>query len=128
MLSRQAPLLLQSLRPSAEPVLRPDGGRWTGWLARSSFGASGTIRAVSSAYLVTLLAAAIVVVVEAVLLVDWLQRRGAAPVGAVRERSNLALDLLWLLAPLALLTVLVVLTVRAAAGAEGLGLGVAGGS
>jgi heme/copper-type cytochrome/quinol oxidase subunit 2 len=83
---------------------------------------------VSPAYLVTLLAAAIVVVVEAVLLVDWLQRRGAAPVGAVRERSNLALDLLWLLAPLALLTVLVVLTVRAAAGAEGLGLGVAGGS
>ncbi|GIW10344.1 MAG: hypothetical protein KatS3mg061_1401 [Dehalococcoidia bacterium] len=82
----------------------------------------------SPAYLVTLLAAAIGVVVEVVLLVDWLQRRGVAPVGAVRERSNLALDLLWLLAPLALLTVLVVLTVRAVAGAEGLGLGVLGGS
>lgn len=67
--------------------------------------------------IVTLIAAALFVAVEVAFVVGYLRRRGQQAPSAVAGRSNRALELLWAVLPVLLLGLLVILTIRVAAGA-----------
>ncbi len=66
---------------------------------------------------VTLLAAALFVAVEIAFVVGYFRRRGHQAPSAVAGRSNPALELIWAVLPVLLLGLLMLLTLRVAAGA-----------
>ena len=68
--------------------------------------------------IVALIAAALFIAVEIAFLVRFVRRRGQQSASAVAGRSNPAMELIWAVLPVLLLGVLVLLTVRVAAGAE----------
>jgi heme/copper-type cytochrome/quinol oxidase subunit 2 len=67
--------------------------------------------------LVTLIAAALFLAVEIAFLVRFVRRRGPQAPSAVAGRSHPAIELIWAVLPVLLLGLLVLLTVRVAAGA-----------
>ncbi|MCS6800907.1 MAG: hypothetical protein RMM58_03710 [Chloroflexota bacterium] len=67
---------------------------------------------------VTMIAAALFLAVETAFLVGYLRRRGRQAPSAIAGRSHPALELIWAVLPPLLLGLLVILTLRVAAGAE----------